>query len=54
MNNKYQEYNPKDFEYDYPYTWKQRNKKYLEKRDNRPIKIREIDNSFFNDNEDTE
>lgn len=53
MNNKYKEYNPKNFEYDYPYTWKERNKKYLEKRDDRPVRIRMVDDSFF-DEEDSE
>ena len=53
MNNKYKEYNPKNFEYDYPYTWEERNKKYLEKRDDRPVYIRTIDDSFFDD-EDSE
>ncbi len=42
MNNKYQEYNPEDFEYDYPYTWYKRNKKYLEKTDDRNVIIRDL------------
>ena len=54
MNNKYQEYCPREFEYDYPYTWEERNKKYLEKRDDRPVKIRMIDNSFLEYDDDDE
>lgn len=42
MNNRYQEYNPEDFEYDYPITWFKRNKKYLEKTDDRGVLIRDL------------
>lgn len=37
MNNKYQEYDMDSLKYSYPYTWKKRNKKYLEKTDDRNI-----------------
>ena len=50
MNNKYKEYCPRRFRYDYPYTWEERNKKYLEKRDDRPVKVRTISEIF--DDED--
>ena len=53
MNNRYQEYDPKDFEYDYPYEWELRNKKYLEKRDDRPVKIVPI-NQYILENEEDE
>lgn len=38
MNNKYKEYDNKDFTYSYPITWKKRNKEYLLKRFDRKLK----------------
>ncbi len=52
MNNKYQEYNPKEFKYDYPWTWFKRNKEYLEKRDDRDVIIRDLSQIIHEDNED--
>lgn len=37
MNDKYKTYDDVDFFYNFPYTWKSRNKKYLEKRDEQRI-----------------
>ena len=37
MDNKYEIYDNVKFNYHYPYSWKKRNIKYLEKRDDRKI-----------------
>ena len=52
MNNKYQEYTPKDFKYDYPWTWFKRNKEYLEKRDDREVLIRDLSQTIHEQDED--
>ena len=52
MNNRYQEYDPKEFEYDYPYSWEKRNKKYLEKTDDRDVIITPINDYLFKDEEE--
>lgn len=52
MNNKYQEYNPEDFDYDYPYTWEKRNKEYLELRDDRPVVINYITTENLNEDKE--
>lgn len=52
MNNKYQEYSPADFDYDYPITWFKRNKEYLEKRDDRDVLIRDLSQIIQEQHED--
>ena len=53
MNNKYEEYSPEDFTLYYPYEWELRNKKYLEKRDDRETIIVPI-GQYINDNGENE
>ena len=52
MNNKYQEYSPSEFTLYYPYEWELRNKKYLEKRDDRPVIIVPINQYVLEENEE--
>ena len=46
MDDKYNTYDNVEFTYDYPYTWKKKNKKYLEDRDERRVnKIKSTETS---------